>query len=185
MRKPMVLRLVVGEVIDPEQHLPGICWVRIDLDHLVDQVARIADAVQRRLEVLQLTCPPRACGQVETNKTCMQWLADVAWRLAGASMSRSKIIGVSGYKRPVVINDGLHQPMVFPAVHSSPRDMCAFDMSSCHGLVDQSNGQAFVDKELHNCLPLFNPRSSTRLFLLTPGVEAWTRREAARFSGVS
>ena len=95
--RPMVLRLVVGEVIDPEQHLPSICGVRIDLEHLVDQVARSADLGQRRLEILQLIYAPRAYGQVETNKTCMQGLADVAWRLAGASTSRSKIIRVSGH----------------------------------------------------------------------------------------
>ena len=131
---PMVLRLVVGEIMDSVQHLPGICWVRIDLEHLVDQVARSADAVHRRLEILQLTCAPSACGQVETNKTCMQWLADVAWRLAGASTSRAEIIRVSGYKRPVAIDDGLHQPMVFPSVHAAPSDMRAFNMSSCPAL---------------------------------------------------
>ena len=56
----------------------------------------------------------------------------------------------------------------------APGDMRAFNVSSCHGLVGQGDRQALVDKELHKCLPLLNPRSSARLSLLTPGVEAWS-----------
>ena len=90
----------------------------------------------------------------------MQRLADTAWSQAGASLSRSEIVRVSGYERPVAINDGLHQLMVLPARHAPPGDMCASSVSCFHGNVDQDYGQALVDKELHECLPLFNARPS-------------------------
>ena len=50
-------RFALREIINPENHLIHICGAWIDLKHFVHQVTRIADEVQRRLKVLNLTNP--------------------------------------------------------------------------------------------------------------------------------
>ena len=56
--------------------------VRIHLDNLVHEVARGSDAIQDGLKVGFLLPPTRTGGQIQTDKTRMQWLTKIAGRLA-------------------------------------------------------------------------------------------------------
>ena len=56
--------------------------VRIHLNNLVHEVSGDSDAIQDCLKVSFLLPPTRTSGQIQADKTCMQWLTKVAGRLA-------------------------------------------------------------------------------------------------------
>lgn len=155
----------IGEVVDAENDLSTICRIWINLQNLVHEVARVSDTRQARLKISHLICPTGTGGQVQADKTCMQWLTNVAGSLACAPGFRPEIIRVSGDERPVIIDGRRHQLVIFPACHAPARHMCAFWVTGrdCH--VNQGDGQAFVDQQLQKSSPRFTLRQSNRSFL--------------------
>ena len=121
-------------------------WVH--LDNLVHEVSRDSDAIQDCLKVSFLLPPTRTGGQIQTDKTRMQWLTKVTGRLACVAGFCSKIIRVSGDERPVIFDDRFHQPMVFPAGHAAARHMRTLRVTGHRGHFGQRDGQALINQKL-------------------------------------
>ena len=70
------------KVVDAQNDLSSMRRVWVHFDNLIHEVARGSDAIQGCLKVSFLLPPTRTGGQIQTDKTCMQWLTKVAGRLA-------------------------------------------------------------------------------------------------------
>ena len=70
------------KLVDAENDPFSMRRVRIHLNNLVHEVSRHSDAIQDCLKVSFLLPPTRTGGQIQTDKTRMQWLTKIAGRLA-------------------------------------------------------------------------------------------------------
>jgi len=131
--------------------------IRIHLKNLVHEVSGVSDAAQSRVEIRLLVHTTGASGQIQADKTCVQRLANIAGCLARAAGPRPKIVRVPGNGLPVVFDDRLHEPVVFPAGHASACHMDALRVIGGYSHFHQRDRQTLVDQEFQERLPQFMP----------------------------